>query len=110
MGSSGGPRRFSGHGFNRVWASDSIAQSLFLLISHVFYSLFSYMDSNGDPGGSWGGLWGPQGVLGDPSGGLQAMDLTARGAPSASGKVWEHHRGSWKTLGRPLASGGPQGF
>ena len=59
---------------------------------------------------SWGVLEGPRGVLGDSSGGLQAMDLIARGAPGASGRVWEHHRGSWKTLGRPLAWGGPQGF
>ena len=43
--SSGASRRFSGHGFNRSGASDSIAQGLFLLILRPFYRLFMYMDS-----------------------------------------------------------------
>ena len=63
-GSSGAPRRFSGHGFNRAWASDSIAQSLLLLISQPFHSVFSYMDSNGDPLGSLSALGGAWGALG----------------------------------------------
>ena len=57
-----------------------------------------------------GGPWAASGGPGGSSGDLQAMDLIARGAPGASGRVWERHRGYWKTLGRPLASGGPKGF
>ena len=62
-GSSGLPRRFSGYGFNRALAFDSIARGLFLLISQPFYGLFLYMDSNGDPGWSLGALWGSWRVL-----------------------------------------------
>ena len=75
-GALGAPRRFSGHGFNRAWASDSIAHILLLLISQPFDSVFSYMDSNGDPLGSLrdlGRAWGPWGVLE----GFQAIDSIA---------------------------------
>ena len=36
-----------------------------------------------------GGPWAPSGGPGGSSGDLQAMNLTAGGAPGASGRVWE---------------------
>lgn len=102
-GSSGLPRRFSGYGFNRALAFDSIARGLFLLISQPFYSLFLYMDSNGDPGWSLGALWGSWRVL---------RRFTGHEFNRWRG-TWSLREGlgtSWKTLRRPLASGSPQGF
>ena len=87
-------------------AFDSIAQGLFLLISEPFTD-FPRISIRMD---ILGGPWAPSGGPGGFSGYFHALDLIARGATGASGRVCERHWGSWKTLGRPLASGGPQVF
>ena len=111
-GSSGAPRRFSGHGFNRAWASDSIAQSFRLLISQPFHSVFSYMDSNGDPlgslsalGGAWGALGGSRRFSGYGFNRALAFDSIAQGLfllisqPFYNFSVYNRQRGTWGFVG-----------